>query len=65
VKPDEYAIIKLSKFDNLDVVIMVDAQNGGITISYDDSGLSPADRQIIDDEIETIVSSEMNKIWEG
>jgi len=64
VLPDEYAIIKLEKFNNLEVLVMIDKKEGGITVSYDDSGLGPADTLDIKKEIETIISSEMKKIWE-
>jgi hypothetical protein len=60
----DYAVIKLKKFKNFEVLIMVDEKNGGISVSYDDSDLGPADRLEIQKEIETIISSEMNKIWE-
>ena len=62
VSTDEYAVIKLKKFKNLEVVIMTDEKNGGIAISYDDSGIGPADRLDIKKEIEAIVSQEMGKI---
>jgi hypothetical protein len=61
---EDYAIIKLKKFKNFEVLVMIDEKNGGITVSYDDSKLGPADRLDIQKEIETIISSEMNKIWE-
>jgi siroheme synthase (precorrin-2 oxidase/ferrochelatase) len=56
------AVIKLKKFKNLPVAIIVD--NGGLSVSYDTTGLSPADCLGIKNEIETIISVEMDKIIE-
>jgi hypothetical protein len=64
IPASDYAVIKLKKFDNFEVVVMIDEKNGGITVSYDDSALGPAERLEIEKEIETIISDEMNKIWE-
>jgi hypothetical protein len=64
IPASDYAVIKLKKFKNFEVLVMVDEKNGGISVSYDDSALGPADRLDIQKEIETIISSEMNKIWE-
>lgn len=56
VTPDDCAIIKLKNFDNLEVIILADKINGGLAISYNDSHLSPVERQDVQDEIETIIS---------
>jgi hypothetical protein len=64
ISTNEYAIIKLKKFNDFEVAIMADKKNGGITISYDDSGLNPEDRRGVMAEIETIISGEMSKIIE-
>ena len=64
IPASDYAIIKLEKFDNLEVAVMVDEKNGGISVSYEDAHLSPAKRRDVHKEIETIISDEMKKIWE-
>lgn len=61
---DDYAVIKLKKFDNLEVAIMFDEENGGMAISYEDAHLDPATKAKVEKEIETIISSEMDKIQE-
>lgn len=64
VLPEDYAIIKLKNFDNLPVLIMADKSNGGIAISYDDSHLSETKKLEIKQEINTIISSEFERIQE-
>lgn len=60
---DCYAVIKLSKFDNLEVAIMADVEaNGGIAISYEDAHLDPATKAKVEAEIQSIISNEMNKV---
>lgn len=62
VSPDDYAIIKLARFDNLPVVIMADKTNGGISISYDDKHLDPDTKLQVEEEIQMIISQQWEKI---
>lgn len=62
ISPEDYAIIKLKKFNNLPVVIMIDKTNGGITISYDDAHLDAPTKNEIFNEINDIISTEFERI---
>lgn len=59
---DCYAVIKLSKFDNLEVAIMADDENDGIAISYEDAHLDSETKARVEAEIQSIISDEMNKV---
>jgi hypothetical protein len=61
---DSYAVIKLKKFDDLEVAIMFDEVNGGMAISYEDAHLDSIVKQQVESEIQTILSEEMDKIEE-
>ncbi len=60
-----YAVIKLKKFDNFPVVIMVDKHNGGISISYNDSQYDEPTKIAIHQEVQTIISNEFERIENG
>jgi hypothetical protein len=62
---DDYVVIKLKKFDDLEVAIMFDEKNGGMAISYEDGHLDSVVKQQVESEIQTIISEEMNQIEEG
>jgi hypothetical protein len=64
LRDESYAVIKLKKFDNLEVAIMFDKDNGGMAISYEDAHLDSTMKQAVENEIQAIVSSEMEKIQE-
>ena len=59
---DEYAIIKLKRFDNLEVAIMADKINGGIAVSYEDQHLSAEDQEKVKQEIQAIISNQMENM---
>ena len=61
VADDDYAVIKLRNFDNLQVLIMVDKKNGGLAISYEDKHLDEAEKALVKDQIASIISNEMEK----
>jgi len=52
----------LKRFDNLPVVIMVDKSNGGISISYDDSQYDETTKQLINREVQAIISNEFERV---
>ena len=60
----DYAIIKLKKFDNLAVVVMIDKLNGGIAISFDDSQYDEPTKMAIHREIQAIITKEIERILE-
>lgn len=62
VTDDNYAVIKLSKFDNLPVAIIWDAENSGFAISYEDQHLDPGQRRAVEIEVENILVNEIAKI---
>jgi len=62
---NDYSIIKLKKFDNLQVAVMVDKENGGIAISYEDIHLDAGTKIDVENEIQAIISEELYKLIEG
>lgn len=62
---DDYAVIKLKKFNNLQVAILVDHNNGGIAVSYEDAHLDAGTKQEVAKEINAIISDEIDKIIMG
>lgn len=62
ISSDEYAIIKLKKFNNLEVAIMADKINGGIAVSYEDQHLSAAEQEAVKRELNAIISNEMENM---
>jgi hypothetical protein len=59
---DNYAVIKLSKFDNLPVAIIWDAENQGFAVSYEDQHLDAATRRAVEKEIEAVLVNEIANI---
>jgi hypothetical protein len=62
ISQDDYAIIKLSRFNNLPVVIMADKKNGGISVSYEDKHLDPDTKLKVEAEIQMIISQQFEEV---
>ena len=62
INPDDFAIIKLKKFDNLPMVIMADKENGGLAISYEDKHLDEPTKMLVQEEINAIISLELERL---
>ena len=62
VKPEDYAIIKLKKFDDLSVVIMADKVNGGLSVTYEDKHLPPETQEAVKREIQEIISQQFEEV---